>query len=73
MGRYCDEKGLTDLTIINKKCKPGYYCIAGAVIPNPTDGVTGRKCRPGSYCSGEDDEKPCPNGYYEPRNGSYKC
>eukprot|EP00347_Sterkiella_histriomuscorum_P016022 403354791 len=73
LGHYCDEKGLDGITVLAKTCDPGYYCIEGAIKPSPTDGVTGRLCAKGNYCTGALIEQQCAAGYYEPRDGSYKC
>ena len=51
-GFYCDEVGMTSTMIYarNKICDAGYHCERGAVVPHPTDGITGYLCRPGHYC-----------------------
>lgn len=33
------------------ECTAGFYCKGGAVLPNPTDEVTGNICPAGTYCS----------------------
>ena len=37
-GKYCVSAGLETETA---DCDAGYYCISGATVSNPTDGVTG--------------------------------
>ncbi|CDW74865.1 cast multi-domain protein [Stylonychia lemnae] len=72
-GYYCNELGLDNTTLQNKKCKAGYYCIQSAIIPYPTDNTTGRLCRPGYYCKSGEKELLCPPGTYEHRYGSSQC
>lgn len=44
-------------------CDAGYWCITGAAIPTPTDGVTGKLCPQGHYCpQGAANPVQCPIG-----------
>ena len=72
-GKVCDELGIITPT---KLCQPGHYCKLGAKHDRPTNFATegGHLCDAGFYCpSGTITMKPCPDGYYEPRTGSYLC
>ena len=52
-------------------CAAGYYCIGGAIIPNPIDNVTGAICPEGHYCpDGTFTPESCPPGYYLNATGS---
>ena len=69
-GRYCASEGLTS-SDGSGPCLAGYYCDLGAILPNPTDGVTGDICLLGHYCpEGSTDPIPCPIGTFAPVNGS---
>jgi hypothetical protein len=46
-GHYCAVHGLAN---VSGECNAGYYCTLGALLPNPTDGMTGDLCPPGHYC-----------------------
>lgn len=63
-GAYCTQTGLTSPDGL---CDPGYYCIAGAITPNPTDGTTGNVCQVGGFCEyGSKRVVTCPPGTYNP-------
>mmetsp|Transcript_41902 Transcript_41902/g.48487 ORF Transcript_41902/g.48487 Transcript_41902/m.48487 type:complete len:146 (+) Transcript_41902:4151-4588(+) len=54
-----------------EKCDAGFYCISGAVRPDPTDGITGKICPAGGFClKGATSISPCPTGYYNPEQGA---
>ena len=36
---YCPTEQLSDYTLY--PCKEGYYCLSGATVPDPLDGITG--------------------------------
>ena len=36
---YCPTEQLSDYT--SYPCKEGFYCISGATVPDPLDGITG--------------------------------
>lgn len=42
---------LPGLSVPSGECTAGFYCKGGAVLPNPTDDVTGNICPAGTYCS----------------------
>lgn len=42
---------LPGLSMPSGECTAGFYCKGGAVLPNPTDDVTGNICPEGTYCS----------------------
>ncbi|KAJ7417001.1 hypothetical protein WISP_67321 [Willisornis vidua] len=58
-GHYCGKEGLTaasgqcdaGLPVPSGECAAGFYCEGQAVLPKPTDGVTGNICPVGTYCS----------------------
>lgn len=53
------------------KCDAGYYCIAGASRPEPTDEITGERCPPGGYClKGGSKPTACAAGEYGPYTGA---
>ncbi|EDO40914.1 predicted protein, partial [Nematostella vectensis] len=59
---YC---GSTGLDAPSGNCSAGFYCISGAKVPNPTDGVTGNVCPAGSYCPSKSQmHTPCPPGTF---------
>ena len=59
-GMYCGQR---NLTIPEGPCDSGYYCIKGALRPEPTDTVTGNICPTGGYCpSGAATPSYCPDG-----------
>ena len=61
-GRFCTISGLS---FPDGSCDPGYYCISGSFVPNPTDGTTGNVCPAGGICpAGSKFPQPCPPGYY---------
>ena len=67
-GQYCPNQGLA-LPLAN--CSEGYYCLAGASSPNPTDGVTGNICPAGAYCpTGSHNYTLCPPGTFSNRTGN---
>ena len=61
-GKYC---GAFELAAPSGNCSAGYYCIGGARLSKPMDGVTGNVCPMGSYCpEGSKDHTLCPPGTY---------
>ncbi|MGH0162299.1 UNVERIFIED_CONTAM: hypothetical protein FKN15_067495 [Acipenser sinensis] len=46
-GYFCGSEGLVQPT---GPCAPGFYCTAGAWVPNPSDSITGAACPRGKYC-----------------------
>ncbi len=61
-GKVCSQDGLTnsDLT-----CDPGYYCIQGASMSQPLDGIIGGLCGEGTYCPrGASVPLVCPSGTF---------
>lgn len=61
-GQYCQFEGLDTPT---DNCSAGYYCMARAVTPTPTDGSTGDRCPAGHYCISESSyPTPCSPGTY---------
>ena len=59
---YCDSQGLTTPTGM---CDPGWYCLGGAVGPQPTDAGQGGMCLAGNYCpAGSGGQIPCDPGHY---------
>lgn len=54
-----------------EKCDAGFFCVKGAVRPDPTDGVTGNICPAGGYCPlGAATKSDCPAGKYNPETGA---
>lgn len=73
-GYYCDTLAIDNTTIWSTPCLAGYLCLGGAILPSPTDGITGHKCSPGHYCpQAALAMVPCPGGTYEYREGSTQC
>ena len=63
IGYYCGSQGLTSGT--TTPCDAGFYCILGAIRPDPTDGITGMICPAGGYClQGATSVSSCPAGKY---------
>ncbi|KYO38996.1 hypothetical protein Y1Q_0022586 [Alligator mississippiensis] len=67
-GMFCGEWGLSSPS---GPCWPGFFCTAGASVPNP-NGVTntssGGPCPPGHFCpAGTSMPLPCPVGTYSDR------
>ncbi|XP_075046430.1 uncharacterized protein LOC142107145 [Mixophyes fleayi] len=60
-GFYCGVEGLTEQS---GRCLAGYWCIMGAEISNPTDGVTGDVCPAGKFCENGDISGDCQAGYF---------
>ena len=70
-GRYCSQQGLTNYTGL---CAPGYYCVSGANVSQPVDGVTGDICPEGYYCpAGSSNPIVCEMGSYMPQQGASEC
>lgn len=72
-GKYCDELAMTTN---GKPCAAGHLCTGGATHARPLNEVAegGRLCTKGHYCpEGTQEERPCPAGSYEPREGSAQC
>eukprot|EP00466_Bigelowiella_natans_P015235 jgi/Bigna1/85198/estExt_fgenesh1_pg.C_20409 len=69
-GKYCYSKGLSEPTGF---CHAGYYCKAGARIPDPIDLSTqgGGLCPTGHFCvNGTHTPAECPTGTYQPNLGA---
>ena len=48
-GYYCADDGLS---AVSGPCASGYYCLGGAIVPNPPDGSsTGMACAAGTFCA----------------------
>ncbi|KAH0623289.1 hypothetical protein JD844_031443 [Phrynosoma platyrhinos] len=61
-GHYCNGTGLA---VPSGLCAAGFYCIAGAITPTPTDGISGAPCPVGHFCPlGSDRPTPCSPGFY---------
>eukprot|EP00658_Telonema_sp_P-2_P016371 TRINITY_DN16352_c0_g1_i10.p1 TRINITY_DN16352_c0_g1~~TRINITY_DN16352_c0_g1_i10.p1 ORF type:complete len:576 (-),score=150.42 TRINITY_DN16352_c0_g1_i10:23-1750(-) len=61
-GRYCPTPGITGNL---PNCSAGFYCIGGATVANPGDGITGGQCPAGNYCpTGAASPVGCPLGTY---------
>ncbi|XP_075462631.1 uncharacterized protein LOC142498007 [Ascaphus truei] len=60
-GFFCAGEGITEPT---GHCLPGYWCIEGSKISNPTDGVTGKVCPKGKYCISGNLSGDCQAGYF---------
>ena len=66
-GRFCTISGLS---FPDGSCDPGYYCISGAFVPNPTDTTTGNVCPAGGVCpAGSKNPQPCLPGYFSTLTG----
>ena len=66
-GMYCERETLSSP---NGLCREGYYCLAEALQPNPTDNITGNICPRGSYCpEGSFQPLSCPAGTYSNTEG----
>lgn len=46
-GQFCGSEGLV---MPSGSCAPGFLCLVGATVPNPTDNRTGSLCPPGIFC-----------------------
>eukprot|EP01012_Entosiphon_sulcatum_P020572 TRINITY_DN2549_c0_g1_i18.p1 TRINITY_DN2549_c0_g1~~TRINITY_DN2549_c0_g1_i18.p1 ORF type:complete len:7257 (+),score=712.60 TRINITY_DN2549_c0_g1_i18:702-21773(+) len=67
-GFYCARSGLSAPTGL---CSDSFYCVGGAILSTPTDGVTGDLCPPGFYCpAGSSAPVPCPAGKINAKTGS---
>ncbi|XP_058546733.1 zonadhesin-like isoform X8 [Neofelis nebulosa] len=63
-GSYCLLPGLV---VVSGPCSAGFHCTQAAVVPNPTDGITGDLCPPGHFCpKGSPKPTPCPPGSGKP-------
>ncbi|XP_041098352.1 SCO-spondin [Polyodon spathula] len=60
-GYFCGSEGLVQPT---GPCAPGFYCTAGAWVPNPSDDVTGAACPRGKYCQAGSVSGSCFAGFY---------
>lgn len=70
-GKYCPVVGLTTAVL---DCSEGYYCVSGAVIFKPSDGITGDLCPKGKYCiEGTSTPQSCPEGTFSNVIGSSEC
>ncbi|OPJ68136.1 hypothetical protein AV530_013665 [Patagioenas fasciata monilis] len=67
-GMFCGEWGLSSPS---GPCWPGFFCTAGASVPNPngfTNTSTGGPCPPGHFCpAGTSIPQQCPVGTYSDR------
>ena len=67
-GMYCGSVGLSEPTA---NCSSGYYCLGGATVATPTDGVTGDVCPAGHYCvEGATFPAECPVGTFSSSTGA---
>ncbi|KAJ8035012.1 hypothetical protein HOLleu_22086 [Holothuria leucospilota] len=73
-GKYCTALGASSFDAVNASagpCDPGYYCVSGVNISNPTEETTsgiGGPCPAGFYCPlGTHTPQPCLNGTYSDR------
>ncbi|CAM4612397.1 unnamed protein product [Lepidochelys kempii] len=70
-GHYCNSTGLV---APSGHCSPGFYCIAGARTPTPTDGLSGAPCPVGHSCPlGSKSPIPCSPGTYMPQTHGEEC
>ncbi|RUS80922.1 hypothetical protein EGW08_011303, partial [Elysia chlorotica] len=70
-GDYCLHEGNSSVT---GQCAAGYYCIQGASVATPTDGVTGDICPVGNYCPiGSSSPTPCSITTYMNHTGGAVC
>ena len=68
LGYYCETSELSSVT---GQCQAGYYCVSGALRPDPQDDATGGLCPMGAYCpSGTDVPIMCSPGYYTNATGN---
>jgi hypothetical protein len=52
-------------------CDSGFWCIEGAIRPDPTDGITGKICPAGGFwLAGTTAVSSCPTGQYNPVEGA---
>ena len=66
-GMYCGDEGLA---FPSGPCSPGFYCILGAITPQPLDGFTGDVCPMGEFCpDGSQYGIPCPQGTFNNATG----
>ncbi|XP_071807027.1 uncharacterized protein, partial [Asterias amurensis] len=66
-GEYCETEGLESPT---GPCQAGFYCVRGAILKTPVNGVTGGICPVGAYCpTGTNRTYDCPPGTYNPTEG----
>ncbi|XP_077985305.1 uncharacterized protein LOC144439945 [Glandiceps talaboti] len=72
LGQYCGSANLTQPT---GPCDPGFYCLTGAIYPNPTgDDSTGGPCPIGHYCpAGTSVPYECEAGTYNDIEQQYEC
>lgn len=71
-GKYCTEE--TSVTGVANDCDPGFVCVGGAYVPNPTDIVTGYECPAGFMCpSGTPAPIQCLIGTYQPEKRNDTC
>ncbi|XP_038155551.1 uncharacterized protein LOC119792815 [Cyprinodon tularosa] len=70
-GYFCDSAGLTKPIGL---CSEGYYCLGGAVISTPIDGISGGPCPEGHYCpEGTVKPLPCDPGTYVAITHASQC
>ena len=71
-GQYCE---LYNLTRVTGPCDPGYYCVGGSAVRNPSHlSNGGTVCPIGHYCPvGTSLPYPCSNGTYQSLTGQSSC
>ena len=70
-GSYCNSSGLAESSGL---CAAGYYCILGASVAEPIDGITGNICPVGAQCPiGSSTFTSCADGTYANRTGLSSC
>lgn len=71
-GHYCGELGLRN---VSGPCDPGFFCLKGSNIPNPSNvTATGGPCPIGHFCpAGTSYPLGCRPGTYNDRTGQSNC
>ena len=61
-GQFCEGSGLSHPT---GPCPPGWYCLRGASLRNPTNPLQGGLCSPGHFCPlASRNQTSCPAGRF---------
>jgi hypothetical protein len=70
--QYCSSAGAGSSS--GTFCDPGYLCVSGNTVPNPTDGVKGFACPAGTYCTyAAMNTTRCSPGTFNPDVGQSNC
>ncbi|KAM3922961.1 uncharacterized protein RB166_012036 [Leptodactylus fuscus] len=70
-GKFCRGEALSHFS---GNCSAGYYCVLGAAVESPIDGITGSFCPQGNSCpSGASVPLPCIDGFFQDLERESSC